>query len=129
MGLFNVFKKNYNNEFRAWLDSILYNELDNNIRAIMFNLYEDEDDNWSVELVGTPFYDENNDDWACNELFTTRDNPFVIKSKEDYDKVEGIFKDLVKNYLNNGTYYMKLKNYDAIGIGFVEGDITILYQK
>ena len=44
-----------NKDFFVWLDSILKDELNNEVKAINFNLYEDADNKWSIELVGTFF--------------------------------------------------------------------------
>ena len=44
MGLFDKLKPNKNNkDFFEWLDLILKNELNSEIKAINFNLYEDTD--------------------------------------------------------------------------------------
>ncbi|RGF25674.1 hypothetical protein DW081_17390, partial [Clostridium sp. AF46-9NS] len=73
MGLLERLKLNKTKDFFEWLDLILKNELNSEIKAINFNLYEDTDNKWSVELVGTFSFDKDNDDWACDEVFTTRD--------------------------------------------------------
>ena len=65
MGLFDKLKPNKNNkDFFEWLDLILKNELNSEIKAINFNLYEDTDNKWSIELVGTFSFDRDNDDRA-----------------------------------------------------------------
>ena len=90
---------------------------------------EDTDNKWSVELVGTFSFDKDNDDWACDEVFTTRDHPFVIECESDWKLVETFFIGLVNEYLSSGKYAGKLKEYQAIGIGFVDGDLQILYAR
>ena len=130
MGLLDRLKSNKNNkDFFEWLDLILKNELNSEIKAINFNLYEDTDNKWSVELVGTFSFDKDNDDWACDEVFTTRDQPFVIECESDWELVETFFIGLVNEYLSSGKYAGKLKEYQAIGIGFVDGDLQILYAR
>ena len=125
MGLLERLKLNKTKDFFEWLDLILKNELNSEIKAINFNLYEDTDNKWSVELVGTFSFDKDNDDWACDEVFTTRDQPFVIECESDWKLVETFFIGLVNEYLSSG----KLKEYQAIGIGFVDGDLHILYAR
>ena len=39
------------------------------------------------------------------------------------------FISLVNEYLSSGKYAGKLKEYQAIGIGFVDGDLQILYAR
>ena len=91
MGLLDRLKLNKTKDFFEWLDLILKNELNSEIKAINFNLYEDTDNKWSVELVGTFSFDKDNDDWACDEVFTTRDQPFVIECESDWELVETFF--------------------------------------
>lgn len=130
MGLFDKLKLNKNNKgFFKWLDSILKNELNNEIKAINFNLYEDADNKWSIELVGTFSFNKDNDDWACDEVFATRDTPFVLECESDWKSVEALFVDLVNEYLSFGKYACKLKEYQAVGIGFIDGDLHILYER
>lgn len=130
MRLFDRLKTNKKDvAFFKWIDSILMNELNSDIKAINFNLYEDADNKWSIELVGTLSFDRNNDDWACDELFATRDNPFIIVCQSDWKSMETYFIDLVRNYISSGKYAGKLKSYQAIGIGFVDGDLHILYER
>ena len=130
MRLYDKLKKRKDNEgFFEWLDYLLKDELNSEIKAVNFNLYEDANNKWSIELVGTSSFDKNNDDWACDEVFTTRDNPFVIENESDWKSMETVFIGLVNEYLSSGKYANKLKGYLAVGIGFVDGDLHILYEK
>ena len=130
MGLLDRLKSNKNNkDFFEWLDLLLKNELSSEIKAIIFNLYEDTDNKWSIELVGTFSFNTDNDDWACDEVFTTRDKPFMIERESDWKSMETVCIDLVNEYLSFGKYAGKLKEYQAIGIGFVDGDLHILYER
>ncbi|MFR5870103.1 MAG: hypothetical protein ACLUFF_07545, partial [Acutalibacteraceae bacterium] len=65
-------------DFFRWLDGICAAGLPGTIQAVNFNLYEDEHDAWSVEMIGAPSFEEDNDDWACEEVFSTRETPFVF---------------------------------------------------
>lgn len=130
MRLFDRLKSDKTNKaFFEWLDLILKNELNSEIKAINFNLYEDTDNKWSIELVGTFSFDKDNVDWACDEVFATRDNPFVIECESDWKSMEEFFVGLVNEYLSFGKYAGKIKEYQAIGIGFVDGDLHILYER
>ncbi|MDE6470343.1 MAG: hypothetical protein K2L19_04915 [Eubacterium sp.] len=130
MSLFNKLKKTTKDSaFDIWLNNILANPLSADIKAICFNLYDDGDNKWSIEFVGTSYFDENNTDWACNEVFTTRDNPFVLIREYSWKDAENLFTEMVSKYLKDGKYANKLKAYTAIGIGFVDGDLNIIYKK
>ena len=88
MGLLDRLKSNKNNkDFFEWLDLILKNELNSEIKAINFNLYEDTDNKWSVELVGTFSFDKDNDDWACDVDYEPVDKYLNIEGVDvDPDK-------------------------------------------
>lgn len=116
-------------EFFNWLDEILSKKLPDNIKAINFNLYEDVNNKWSIELVGTSTFDENNSDWACSEIYTTRETPYILVKKSDWKTIEKIFTSFLKNYLDTGKHSKVLKKYCGIGIGFVDGDLSIIYKK
>lgn len=127
-GRINNEKTNEESSFYEWLENAL-KKLPGDVEAIHFNLYEDNGDKRSVELVGTSTFDENNSDWACNEVYTTRDNPYVLTKKSDWKAIENLFTTFLLNYLERGKYAHILKECRGIGIGFVDGDLSILYKK
>lgn len=127
-GRINNEKTNEESSFYEWLEDAL-KKISGDVEAINFNLYEDNGDKWSVELVGTSTFDENNSDWACNEVYTTRDNPYVLTKKSDWKAIENLFTTFLLNYLERGKYAHILKECRGIGIGFVDGDLSILYKK
>ena len=87
MGLLDRLKLNKTKDFFEWLDLILKNELNSEIKAINFNLYEDTDNKWSVELVGTFSFDKDNDDWACDVDYEPVDKYLNIEGVDvDPDK-------------------------------------------
>lgn len=43
--------------------------------------------------------------------------------------IETFFIGLVKEYLADGKYAYKLKQYQAVGIGFVDGDLHICWMQ
>lgn len=112
-----------------WLDSILENPLPEETAAIAFNLYEDEDNNWSMEMVGTGCFDPEDSDWACDEVFDTRDDCLSWKIEASWEDIlkEAVGK--IKNYLETGAYSEKLKSFEGVGVGFVDGDLIIVYQR
>lgn len=130
MRLFDKIKLNKGKKgFFVWLDSVLKSDFSGEVKAINFNLYEDTDNKWSIEFVGTFSFDRHNEDWACDEVFATRDNPFVIECENDWKSMETFFIGLVNEYLSSGKYASKLKEYQAVGIGFVDGNLHVLYEK
>ena len=55
-------------DFEKWVNNILENDIPEGVVAVAFNIYDDGDGNWSVEAVGTSSFDEEDDDWACDEI-------------------------------------------------------------
>ena len=117
------------NNIEKWIDSIFENTIPNEVVGIAFNLYEDETNQWSIEMIGSASFDVEDPDWACDEVFATRDNPFMIERESDWKSMETFFIDLLNEYLSFGKYAGSLKKYQAIGIGFVDGDLHILYER
>ena len=106
MGIFNLFASpdlSYK-EFEKWVDSSLNTELPKDVVAFCFNLYDDGNGQWSVELVGTSSFDKDDSDWACNEVFDTRNNPLKWKSKESWKKVLSSVRSHLETYLKNGKH-------------------------
>jgi len=101
--------------------------LPNEIIAINFNLYEDGNDNWSLELVGTESFDEDDEDWACDEVFDTRDTPLTWQKKAGWSEILDEMKKVIELYLEKGQYSDVLKSYQGIGVGFVDGNLEIVY--
>lgn len=121
--------KNMNIEFFSWLDDILTQEFPQETVAICFNLYEEEENKWSVELIGTDDFDEEDDDWACDEIVDFRDNLFHFEMITDWENVWDIVNKLILEYMDNGTEAEQLLQYEAVATGFTDGDLQILYQK
>ncbi|MDE5782315.1 MAG: hypothetical protein K2I03_12700 [Lachnospiraceae bacterium] len=115
-------------DFNKWIDTVLEKDFPPETVAVAFNLYEDTDNNWSVELVGTSIFDANDEDWVCDEVFDTRDNTFVWQQDTSWQEVLEEVTDILKKYLEEGKYADKLKMYQGVGAGFVDGDVWILYQ-
>lgn len=112
--------------FKKWLDEQLIHLNLSVAVAYNFNLYDDGNNKWSIEFVGTSEFDENDSDWACSEIFATRENPYSIVYNGTYIEVFEIFKSCVLMYLDDGKYSEQLKFKKGIGIGFVDGDLELI---
>ena len=117
-------------DFEAWINNVFDNDIPTEVVAINFNIYEDVDNKWSIEPVGTSSFDEDDEDWACDEVttFNTRDNPFTWQEETSWEEVLFKVKDLISKYLVTGNHSYKLKGMKALACGFVDGDIEVLYQ-
>ncbi len=115
-------------DFEKWLDEILSNEneMSDDIVAFCFNLYEDADDYWSIELVGSASFDKDDNDWPCDEVFTTREFPLTWKERMTWEDCLQIVKSHLSNYLQNGKYSKILLSKQGVGYGFVDGDLFLM---
>lgn len=134
MGLFNKFARKERNMYlfvEKWLDSILEQMIPTDVVALNFNLYEDGDNNWSIELVGTETFDLDDEDWACSENFDfgSRKHPLTWKETKAWNEILEEMINILKKYLEQGKYSNILKKYQGVGIGFVDGNIEILFAK
>ena len=112
--------------FEEWVDKSLSTELPEGIEAFCFNLYEDVGNNWSVEIIGASSFDENDEDWACDEIFDTRMTPLVWNSDKSWEDILSSTTAILKDYLEKGKYAPLLRSKKGVGIGFVDGDLVLL---
>ena len=115
--------------FEKWLDGALEMEIPDEAVALNFNIYEDGDDWWAVELVACDRFDVLDQDWACDEIadFGTRDNPFSWQEEADWSDIQEQMNTALRSYLEDGRFADVLKDYEAVGCGFIDGNIHILY--
>ena len=75
-----------------------------------------------MELVGTDSFDEDDEDWACDEVcdFGTRENPFSWIENAEWSTILEKMVQLLNRYITNGLYADILKQYEGIGVGFVD---------
>lgn len=114
-----------------WLDDVLETDIPKEVVAFGFNLYDDGNYNWSMELIGTSEFDVDDEDWLCNEVtdFNTRENPFQWTKEAEWEEIFDDVLCVLKEYLKRGKYVDVLKAKAGIGVGFVDGDVEILYAK
>lgn len=111
-----------------WLDQVFNQEIPSEVAAFGFNLYEDGDFSWSMEVVGTGCFDPEDEDWICDEItnFGTRESPFAWQEQAAWEEILKEMKSIVTEYLRHGAYASALKEKNGVGIGFVDGDTEIL---
>ena len=123
-------------EFADWLDNLLENnDMPENTVAYCFNLYEEDikEHIYSIQLVGTDTFDENDGgDWACCEVWSSQEDIFCIDISDEDEKDRShaleIFRSFAENYLETGKYKNILLKSGAVGMGFVDGDMNIIYK-
>lgn len=132
-----VSKKEYRyNLFQNWLDGVLSTStIPSDAIAINFNIYDGAEKTYDIEMIAADKFDEEDDDWACSEVFATREQLLRIPIEDDIDPTnndwfEVIFPEfisLLEKYLENGRNRELLKGYQAVSVGHVSGDLEIVY--
>lgn len=122
-------------KIETWLNDVLEHkvpfEIPSVIRAFCFNLYEDRNGAWSMELVGTESFDPDDEDWACDEItdFGTREEPLSWKKETCWNEVLQEVSSALKHYLENGLHADVLKSRMGVAVGFTDGNLEILYSE
>lgn len=114
-------------QFNQWADNTLSLTIPKEVVAFCFNIYDDGDNKWSIELVGAGSFDKNNSDWACDEVCVNRDNPLMWKCNESWDVALAQVRDVVLRYLKEGKYSHILKRSKGVAVGFVDGDLIYMW--
>ena len=100
-----------------WLDCSLTPKIPDDVMAFCFNLYDDGNERWSMELIGAGRFDLDDSDW------------FVWNSSSKWDNVLKEMTGVLKEYLQRGKYAHLLKSKSGVGIGFVDGNIEVLFNR
>lgn len=124
-------EKQYN-KFDAWLNDILCENIFPNVAAYYFCLHEGLPDDFSnifhLQLIGTDIFDEEDEDWACSEIYYSRPNYCEIIGVKDWENAQEVCVFIVSKYLKNGKYANRLKASQGVGVGFCNGNIEIVYN-
>lgn len=121
-------------EFEKWLGNLLENnDMPENTEAFCFNIYDEEDETYGVQLIASDEFDEDDGgDWACSEVWSSEEDIFYIdhSDEENADQKRGLefIGGLICDYLERGNYRNILLGAKAVGTGFVDGDLEILYK-
>ena len=124
-------EKSANPQISDWIDNILNTDIPDDVAAFCFNLYEDGNGVWSMELVGSGRFDTEDEDWPCDEItdFASRENPYGWEKDCNWEDALAYIVNALKEYLTYGKHAELLKSRNGVGVGFVDGCIEILYNK
>lgn len=116
-----------NAELNNWLNSILKNEKpDNTIEAFYIGIFES-GDGYMLYLTGSEYFDDNDDDWACNQDFIPQNRYCILPneySNYQWEKILSLVITEVKDFMQTPEYQNSfLNNSKAIAVGFDDGDL------
>ena len=115
----------------AWLDGVFSKTIPDGVVSVCFNLYEDGEGSWSMEVVGCSSFDSEDPDWACDEVtdFGTREEPFAWTDDSIWEKVLSDTTKLLYQYVQEGSASGYLQSLDGVAAGFADGDLNIISEK
>lgn len=121
--------------FVSWLNAGLNSPIQDEVNAFAFNLYElagDPHVKFGVELIGAGYFDEDDPDWPCDEVWepeTRRIGIPLAYSGDKWDACLTKMRALVENILKeDGEIAGTLKSGQGVGIGFVDGDLVTAWK-
>ena len=113
-------------ELKAWLKPHLKNGA--GYIAYNFNLYELEKDYFGAELVASKAYDPDDDDWACETVFSSGDELFEYSS-DNWQTAQIEFLAWVSAFLAEEGVSVFGDQVEFITAGFIDGKLEVIYQK
>ena len=121
--------------FFSWADQALSRHIPDSTVAFHFNLYEGEN-GVRVQLMGIdsfiPGDDPERDYWPGKATFSTGKDRFDIPyalAGSNWPEWLQTSMDFVRSYIADGNKSSVLKSTMGVGIGFVDGDMHVLWQQ
>ncbi|MBQ8967015.1 hypothetical protein [Ruminococcus sp.] len=116
-------------DFAAWLDEKLENGLPDTTAAVNFNIYEEENNGWTVQLIASDRFDAGDDEWACFEVYSSGEDLYYREKECGWEEIHEDVREMVQTYLEKGRFADMLKSFRAVGFGFVDGDLELAYVR
>jgi hypothetical protein len=104
------------------------------VQAFSFNLFEVPQTagaKFGIELIGAGAFDAEDADWACDEIWESKPRQLVIPisfSSTDWRKCLTSVRGLVDTVLSSQKESAVLKSRQAVAIGFVDGDLEVIWH-
>ena len=118
-------------QFHRWLDAAAA-EASHGIAAFSFNLYEPAQIpgvKFGIELIGARAFDPDDPDWPCDEIWSPTPRGINLPlefSGTDWEACLAQAKALVTEYMASPAGQW-LQASEAVGIGFVDGDLELIW--
>lgn len=112
-------------KFNDWLNLIIQHERPGeDIIAYYFGIFEGTE-GYEVYLVGSKGFDEDDDDWACNNDFEPANKYFSLKQPgADWEQILEDVKKNIETFTRQDSFKNSfLDKAEAIATGFDEGDL------
>ena len=96
--------------------------------AYNFNLYELDEDYFGAELVASTAYDPDDDDWACETVFSSGDELFEY-SAANWEVALKEFLALTSGLIEKEGISVFGDKVEFVTAGFIDGALEVLYSK
>jgi hypothetical protein len=126
---------NFPEEFENWLASAFAVDVPDTVVAYSFNIFEidSSDAKYGIELIGASEFDADNMDWACDEAWVPNPRALSIPlafANGDWKACLVSAKQLVHRSLGSASRAStKIMTAEAVAIGFVDGDLELIWQR
>jgi hypothetical protein len=122
-------------EFINWLNASMIENIPKTVQGFHFNLFEPANEpnvNFGIDLIGSNSFNNDDPDWPCNEIWEPEQRYLLIPATytgDDWYECLKRMKVLIGRCLETDSESIrKLKSVKGIGLGFVDGDIEILWN-
>lgn len=116
--------------FSDWVSDVLV-EIPDETNAFVFNIYE-EDDAYLVDITGTTAYDESDESWTEDINWDSGEELFIIPKEKfdgDWEDIHDAIVESLEALLDvDNELSDALCDSDAIAVGFIDGDLEIVWQ-
>jgi hypothetical protein len=126
---------NFPTQFKEWLSSALHPPVPGEVCAFSFNLFEPalvDGVRFGVELVGAETFDPEDSDWVCEEVWTAQPRKLNIPvafSGNGWEECLQKMKLLLQSVLEEQADISNvLKSRQAVALGFVDGDLDVIWS-
>lgn len=131
----------FSDQFRQWLEQALADTPPAPVQAFAFNLLDygivadddadGEDAMFGIELTGAASFDAADPDWACDEIWEPAvrvlDIPVAFSGSDWESCLRQVDALLRAALLQDDRLSRLLTSRHGIGLGFVDGDLTVLW--
>jgi len=116
------------NRLHEWLERVSSNEEpSDSIVAFNIGLFEIEDGEYSVYLIGAIAFDESNEDWACSEAFSPSERYCILPDVAGYEwsVVLDLLAEAVKEFIDSIPGRSSfIGSARAVTVGFDSGELV-----
>jgi hypothetical protein len=117
-------------DFEKWIKKIVDSEHPNkDIIGYYFGIFESGTKEYTLYLSGSTEFDEEDEDWACNDDFEPKEKYLPLpqyknlKWEEVLNEIVGILKKFIETNVYKNSFFLRAK---GIATGFDEGNLILI---